>query len=78
MKKASNLKVIVTVSKHQRSLKKCDRKYLHQFGEAPWSSGEHRGLTIQAMVLGRGFETRLHLKTRWKDGSLGARKNNER
>ena len=42
--------------------------------EAPWSSGERHGLTIQAMVLGRGFESRLHLKTRWKDGPLDGRK----
>ena len=38
--------------------------------EAPWSSGGRRGLMIQAMVLGRGFESQLHLKTRWKDGPL--------
>ena len=43
-------------------------------GEAPWSSGERCGLTIQAMVLGRGFESRLHLKTRWKNGPLDGRK----
>ena len=41
--------------------------------EASWSSGQRRGLTIQAMVLGRGFESRLHLKTRWKDGPLDGR-----
>jgi len=29
------------------------------------------------MVLGRGFESRLHLKTRWKDGPLDGRKSNE-
>ena len=34
--------------------------------EAPWSSGERQGLTIRAMVLGRGFESWLHLKTRWR------------
>ena len=39
-------------------------------GESPWSGGERRGLTIQAMVLGRGFKSRRHLKTRWKDGPL--------
>ena len=39
--------------------------------EAPWSSGEHRGLTIPAILLGRGFESRHHLKTKWKDHSLG-------
>ena len=46
------------------------------FREAPWSSGERRGLTIQvqAMFLGRGFESRLHLKTRWNDGPLDSRK----
>ena len=42
--------------------------------EAPWSSGEGQGLTIQAMVLGREFESWLHLKTRWKDGPLDGRK----
>jgi hypothetical protein len=30
------------------------------------SNGECQGLMIQAMVLGRGFESWLHLKTRWK------------
>jgi hypothetical protein len=30
------------------------------------------------MVLGHGFESRLHLKTRWKDGSLDGRKSNEK
>ena len=34
---------------------------------------ERRGLTIRAMVLGRGFESRLLLKISWKDGQ----KNNE-
>ncbi len=29
-------------------------------------SSEGRGLTIRAMVLGRGFEFWLHIKTRWK------------
>jgi len=33
---------------------------------SPWSSGECRGLTIRAMVLGRGLIFWLHLKTRWK------------
>ncbi len=33
--------------------------------EAPWSSGERQGLTVWAMVLGRGFNSRVHLKTRW-------------
>ena len=42
--------------------------------EAPWSSGERSGLTIQAMVLGRGFKSQLHLKTRWNDGPLDGRK----
>ena len=41
------------------------------FREAPWSSGERRGLTIRAMVLGRGFESRHHLKTRWIDHLMG-------
>jgi hypothetical protein len=31
-------------------------------GEAPWYSGEH------------GFKSRLHLKSRWKDGSLDGKK----
>jgi len=30
------------------------------------------------MVLGCGFESRLHLKTRWKDGPLDGRKSNEK
>jgi len=34
--------------------------------EAPWSSGECRGLTIRAMVLKREFKSKFHLKTRWK------------
>ena len=42
--------------------------------EAQWSSGERHGLTIQTMVLGCGFESRLHLMTRWKDGPLDGRK----
>ena len=33
-------------------------------GADPWSSGESWGLTVEVMVLGRGFESRLHLKTR--------------
>ncbi len=33
--------------------------------EAPWSSGERRGLTVWAMVLGCEFNSRVHLKTRW-------------
>jgi hypothetical protein len=33
--------------------------------EAPWSSGERRGLTVWAMVLGCEFDSRVHLKTRW-------------
>ncbi len=43
-------------------------------GEAPWSSGKRLGLTIRAMVLGRGFKSRLHLKTRWKERLLDGRK----
>ncbi len=39
---------------------------LSRFMEAPWSSGERGLLTIRAIVLGRGFEPQLHLKTRWK------------
>jgi len=35
-------------------------------GEAPWSSGERWGLTIRAIVHRRGFESWLHVKTRWK------------
>ena len=42
--------------------------------EAPWSSRERHGLTIQALVLGGGFESRFHLKARWKDGPLDGRK----
>ena len=42
----------------------------------PPASGERRGLSIRAMVLGRGFESRLQLKTRWKDGPLDDRKSN--
>jgi hypothetical protein len=34
-------------------------------GEAPWSSGELQGLTVWAMVLGCGFNSGVHLKTRW-------------
>jgi hypothetical protein len=33
--------------------------------EAPWSSGEHRGLTVWAMVLGCEFNSLVRLKTRW-------------
>jgi len=46
--------------------------------EPPWSSGEYRGLTILVMVIGRGFKSQLHLKTRWKDGSLDGGKSNEK
>jgi len=42
------------------------KTYLTKFEEAPWPSGKCRGLTIQAMVLGREFKSQLHLKTRWK------------
>ena len=45
--------------------------------EAPWSSGERLVNVVdsrQAMVLGCGLESRLHLKTRWKDGLLDGRK----
>ena len=42
----------------------------------PPASGERRGLSIRAKVLGRGFESRLQLKTRWKDGPLDDRKSN--
>jgi len=30
------------------------------------------------MVLGRGFKSWLHLKTRWKDGPLDGKKSNEK
>jgi len=30
------------------------------------------------MVLGRGFESRLHQNTRWKDGPLDGRKSNKK
>ncbi len=33
--------------------------------EAPWSRGERQGLTVWAMVLGREFDSNVHLKTRW-------------
>jgi hypothetical protein len=33
--------------------------------KALWSSGEHRGLMVWAMILGREFDSRVHLKTRW-------------
>ncbi len=33
--------------------------------EAPWSSGEHRGFTVCAMVLGREINSQVCLKTRW-------------
>ncbi len=45
--------------------------------EAPYSCGERQGLTIRAMVLGRKFKSRLHLKLDGKDGLLVGRKNNE-
>ena len=47
-------------------------------GEVPWSSVERCGLTIQAMVLGRKLEPRLHKKTRWKDGRKIAKDNKDR
>jgi hypothetical protein len=34
-------------------------------GEAPWYSGERRGLTVWAMVLGYEFNSQVCLKTRW-------------
>ncbi len=34
-------------------------------GEAPWSSDEHWGLRVWAMVLGHEFDSRVCLKTRW-------------
>ncbi len=37
-----------------------------EMGEATWSRGECWGLTIWAIVLGRGLKPRLFLKTRWK------------
>jgi len=48
------------------------------YGEAPWSSGERRRLRIWPIVLGRGFNSRLHLKTRWKDGPLDGTESNEK
>jgi len=48
-----------------------------KWGEAPWSSGECWGLTIQPTVLGRGFESRLCLKTRWKRWTTWWQKNNK-
>ena len=39
--------------------------------EAPLASGECQGLAILAMVLGRRFESRRYLKTRWQDQSMG-------
>ncbi len=46
-------------------------------GEAPWSSGECWGLTIQAMVLGLGFKSRLCLKTRRKRWTTWWQKTNK-
>ncbi len=36
-----------------------------RLGEAPWSCGEHWGLTVWAMVLGQEFNSWIRLKTRW-------------
>jgi hypothetical protein len=41
-----------------------------KLGKAPWSSGEHCELTTRAMVLGRGFESQLHLTLDGNDGPL--------
>jgi len=46
--------------------------------EAPWLSGESWGITIGSMVLRHGFENRLHLITRWKEGPIDGRKSNEK
>ncbi len=45
--------------------------------EAPWSSGECQGLTVWAMVLGCGFNSRVHLKTRWIRWTTWWQKKNE-
>jgi len=46
--------------------------------EAPWSSGKCQLFMIWAMVLGRWFESRLHLKTWWKYGPLDGIKRNKK
>ncbi len=46
-------------------------------GSPLWSSGERRGLTIRAMFLGRGFKSRLHLRTRCKNMGHLIKKNNK-
>jgi hypothetical protein len=46
-------------------------------GEAPWSSGERQGLTVWAMVLGRGFNSQVRLKTRWIRWTTWWQKKNE-
>ncbi len=46
-------------------------------GEAPWSSGERQGLTVWAMVLRCGFNSWVHLKTRWISWTTWWQKKNE-
>ena len=69
-------KAVVQVGHEVSHFKTCKN---HLLGEAPCSSGERCGLTIQAMVFGRGFESQHHLKTRWMERwSTRWQKNNKR
>ncbi len=45
--------------------------------EVPWSSGKCQGLTVWAMVLGHGFNSRVNLKTRWIRWTTWWQKKNE-
>ncbi len=51
---------------HDKSLVHNNISSITIIGEAPWFIGERRGFTIRAMVLRRGFKSRLHPKTRLK------------
>ncbi len=52
-------------------------RQVNTVGEAPWSGGEHQGLSVWAMVPRRGFNSCVHLKTRWIRWTTWWQKKNE-